>query len=161
MLNVSLVGDKEVIAKLTAMPNKVKASLERKVTALAYQLLAKVKGKLSGEVLKVRSGLLRDSAFERVLSTATSVTGQVVEPGSVPYAAIHEFGGTINVPEIVPVKAKALMFQAGGATVFAARTRAHTVTMPERSYMRSSLADMEQQIREGLNEAVREGLALR
>jgi HK97 gp10 family phage protein len=158
VLTVKLVGDRQLVAKMTAMPSKVHDALLRKVTTLALQLEATVKQKLSGAVLNVKTGALRRSIFETVEDGTTSVTGKVASSGDVKYAAIHEFGGTINVPEIVPVKAKALLFVAGGGDVFAKRTRAHTVTMPERSFMRSSLADMSQQIADGMRQAVREGL---
>lgn len=157
VFNVAMIGDKELIAKFDAMPSRVRAALERKVYYLVYRLLAMVKGKLSGEVLHVRSGLLRDSAFERVQISERAVFGEVVEPGSVPYAAIHEFGGTINVPDIVPVKAKALLFANGKFSMYA---RAHVVKMPERSYLRSSLADMRAEIEAGLQEAVLEGTSI-
>jgi hypothetical protein len=61
---------------------------------------------------------------------------------NVKYAAIQEFGGTIAPHEIVPDKAKALAFAVGGKQVFAARVNLPAVTMPERSYLRSSLGEM-------------------
>ena len=71
------------------------------------------------------------------------------------YAAIHEFGGTIPPHQIVPDKAKALAFAVDGKQVFAARVvNLPAVTMPERSYMRSSLAEMADEIREELTEGV-------
>ncbi len=42
----------------------------------------------------------------------------------------------------------------GGKQVFAARVNLPAVTMPERSYLRSSLAEMADAIREELTEAV-------
>jgi phage gpG-like protein len=157
-LNVSLVGDNELIAKMTAMPSRVHDALLRKVSSLSLELEGLVKRKLSGDVLRVQTGALRRSIFSRVQDLGSSVFGSVASSGDVKYAAIHEYGGTINIPEIVPVKAKALHFLSAGADVFAKRTRAHTVTMPERSFMRSSLKDMQQQIADGLKSAVREGL---
>jgi hypothetical protein len=56
----------------------------------------------------------------------------------------------------VPDKAKALAFLVGGKQAFAARVELPAVTMPERSYLRSSLAEMADEIGQGLSEAVRE-----
>jgi hypothetical protein len=42
----------------------------------------------------------------------------------------------------------------GGKQDFAARVNLSAVTMPERSYLRSSLAEMAGEIRDGLSEAV-------
>ena len=46
-------------------------------------------------------------------------------------------------------KAKALAFAIGGKQVFAARVNLPAIAMPERSYMRSSLAEMADEIRGG------------
>lgn len=159
MLNVTLVGDRELVAKLTSMPEKVHGALLKKVSALALMLEAKVKNdKLSGGVLNVKTGALRRSIQETVEDGTTSVVGHVFSSGDVKYAGIHEFGGTIPAHEIVPNKAQALAFMIGGKQVFAASVNIPDVTMPERSFLRSSLAEMEPQIVEGLQEAVREGL---
>ena len=63
MLNVTLTGDRELIARLEAMPGKLHAALLRKVTALTFKLEAKIKDKLSGKVLKVE---LRERARKRL-----------------------------------------------------------------------------------------------
>jgi len=54
----------------------------------------------------------------------------------------------------VPDKAKALAFLVGGKQVFAARVSLPAVTMPERSYLRSSLAETAGEITEQLAAAV-------
>ncbi len=74
------------------------------------------------------------------------------------YAAIYEFGGTIPPHQIIPDKAGALAFAIDGKQVFATRVNLPAVTMPERSYLRSSLAEMADEIREGLTEAVLHGM---
>ena len=58
----------------------------------------------------------------------------------------------------MPDKAKALAFAVGGKQVFAARVNLPAVTMPERSYLRSSLAEMAEEIVEGLSDAVVEAI---
>jgi hypothetical protein len=78
--------------------------------------------------------------------------------GDIKYAAIQEFGGTIPPHEIVPDKAKALAFAVGGKQVFAARVNLPAVTLPERSYLRASLAEMAGEIGEGLSGAVAEAM---
>lgn len=160
MLTVSLVGDRELIQRLSAMPAAVKGALLRKVTELAFKLEAKIKGdKLSGQVLNVRTGALRASIANDVTETATTVSGRAFSSGDVKYAGIHEFGGKIPAHEILATKAQALAFAVGGKQVFARRVQIPDVTMPERSFMRSSLADMRGEIVEGLKQAAREGVA--
>lgn len=158
MFTVELVGQRELSLRLTSMPAAVRRSLTRKTYSLANDLEALVKSKLSGIVLNVVTGALRRSIHNKVTSEATSVKASVFSSGDVKYAAIHEFGGTVHVPEIVPTKAQALHFIYEGKEVFARRVRAHDVQMPERSFLRSSLSDMKDGIVEGLREAVEEGL---
>jgi phage gpG-like protein len=112
---------------------------------------------LSGQVLNVKTGRLRRSIFNEVTDTSTAVTGKVASSGDVKYAAIHEFGGKTPAHEILPNKAKALAFVMGGKQVFAAVVHHPGSVMPERSYMRSSLHEMEQEIRDGIRAAVIEG----
>ena len=50
----------------------------------------------------------------------------------------------------MPDKAKALAFAVGGKQVLAARVNLPAVALPERSYLRSSLAEMAGGLAEGL-----------
>jgi hypothetical protein len=51
-----------------------------------------------------------------------------------------------------------LVFAIDGKQVFAAWVNLPAVTMPERSYLRSSLAEMAGEIAEGLSEAIADAL---
>jgi phage gpG-like protein len=105
-------------------------------------------------VLNPRSGALARSIVTTIEQTATGVAVTVGTNGDVKYAAIHEFGGTIPPHQIVPEKAKALAFAIGGKQVFTARVQIPAVTMPERSYLRVSLAEMADAIRDEFGAAV-------
>ena len=83
---------------------------------------------------------------------------RIATSGDIKYAAIHEFGGMIPPHQIVPDKAKALAFLVGGKQVFAARVNLPAVTMPERSYLRASLAEMAGQIAEELTATVTDAM---
>lgn len=158
MIPQMIVTDREVIAHLTAMPQRVHDALVHKVDALRLQLETLIKQKLSGTVLAVKSGALRNSIFSGVEDDPTSVTGFAKQSGDVKYGAIQEFGGKTSPHDIVPVKAQALAFVMGGKQVFAKIVHHPGSVIPEHSYMRSSLADMAPQIEMGLKEAVLEGL---
>ena len=168
MLTIEVQGDTALVARLAAMPNSVHAALLRKVSTLDLELEAKVKGKLSGEVLNVRSGALRRSIFGTVEDGTTSVVGKVQSSGDVKYAGIHEFGGVIKHPGGTPyiitkdMAMGALFISKETAAHFKTPppvTKPHDIPMPERSYLRSSLADMKDEIISGLNEAVGEAIA--
>ncbi|MBN8905850.1 MAG: phage virion morphogenesis protein [Rhodospirillales bacterium] len=140
------------------MPDKVKANLTKATTSLVLQLEARVKRKLSGQVLKVRTGNLRDSISHDVTSTDDSVVGRVYSSKNVKYGAIHEFGGKTSPHVIVPKNAQALAFQSGGKTVFASRVNHPGSNIPARPFMRPSLAEMKDKIIERMNQAVTDGL---
>src|SRR5262249_49952955 len=116
-----------------------------------------VQDKLRGQVLNRRTGRLGQSIQQRVDSTAASVTGVVYSAGDVKYAAIHEICGHIAGPGIEAKTAKALMLGVGGKKVFAKWVNWRGATMPERSYMRTSLADMKDEIVQKMTAAVQEG----
>jgi hypothetical protein len=145
-------------ANLAAMPDQVRQALSSKANVLAVALEAKIQQKLSGGVLNMRSGALASSIIATVDESSADISVRIGTSGDVKYAAIQEFGGTIPPHEIVPDKAKALAFVAGGKQVFAARVNLPAVTMPERSYLRSSLAEMAGEIAEGLGNAVAEAM---
>jgi phage gpG-like protein len=151
MLDAGL--DDAMSAALAAMPERLRDALSRKASALAAELQAKVRQKLSGAVLNQKSGALAGSIAAMVDESSANVS-VVIASGDIKYAAIHEFGGIIPPHEIVPDKAKALAFITGGKQVFASRVNLPAIAMPERSYMRSSLAEMADEIRGGLSAAV-------
>jgi phage gpG-like protein len=156
MLQVELQDDAS--AALAAMPDRVRQALSSKANMLAAALQAKIQQKLSGTVLNARTGALARSIIATVDDTGADISVRIGPSGDIKYAAIQEFGGTIPPHEIVPNKAKALAFAVGGKQVFAKRVNLPAVTMPGRSYLRSSLAEMTGEIVEGLSEAVAEAM---
>ncbi|MGH6889799.1 MAG: hypothetical protein ACREHF_11500 [Rhizomicrobium sp.] len=145
------------VAKLEGLQARLRAGVGEAVEGAAAGLLALVQTKLSGAVLQARSGALRDSV--RAETDADGTGARVFSDGSVPYARIHEYGGRINVPEIAPDEAKALAFAYGGRMVFAKHAAAHVVTIPERSYLRSALAEFAPAFLDVMRKVAREGLA--
>jgi phage gpG-like protein len=145
-------------AALAQMPERLRAALFAKVVALATELEARVLQKLGGGVLHERTGALARSIVTAIAEASGNIAVSVTASGDVKYAAIHEFGGAIPPHAIVPDKAKALAFLAGGKQAFAERVNMPAVTMPERSYLRSSLNEMADAIRQELAEALIEAI---
>ena len=140
MLSLSIDGADALQARLDAFPAALAVELAAKAQALGEALADKVRNeKLSGQALNARSGALRDSIGAEVFSDGEDVTASVGSYGDVKYAAIQEYGGKTGAHEILPVKGKVLAFVAGGATRFAARVEHPGSTIPERSYLRSTL----------------------
>lgn len=148
------VTSSKVMARLDAMPATVRLLLRDVIVRDTNQLLATVRQNLSGTVLNRRTGKLYASIKQQLTEQATSIEGRVYSDGSVPYAAIHEFGGTTSPHVILPKTASVLAFQMGGKTVFAKSVNHPGSKIPERSYMRSALTAMRDKIIEDMRYAV-------
>jgi phage gpG-like protein len=156
MITAYLVGDTQLIARLNAMPDRLRSGIVRAITRLGFQLEARVKQKLSGEVLKVRTGTLRNSIHTRVAQSTSSVTASVGT--NVKYARIHEFGGrtpahTIPKGGALP-KGRALAFEWRGQQVFFRKVNHPGSRIPERSFLRSALKELEPRIKAELEAEV-------
>ena len=147
MLTVDLAGAEALDARLGALPAQLVADLAAKAALLAEALADKVRDeKLSGQVLNAVSGVLRESIVAEIAIEGDAVVASVGSAGDVKYAAIHEYGGKTAAHEILPSKASVLAFVAGGAMRFARRVEHPGSVMPERSYLRSSFAEMMDEI---------------
>ncbi len=143
MFSLGLDGLDQTRAKLDAMPAALAAALAAKGAELAAALAERVKSdKLSGGVLNLRSGALRDSITADVSAAGDGFSASVGSDGSVPYAAIQEYGGRTGAREVLPSKAGALAFVGNGALRFARRVEHPGSVIPERSYLRSTLNEM-------------------
>jgi hypothetical protein len=156
MLNVTVIGDREVIQRFANLPERAHGALVAEVTTLALELQAHVvQDKLQGQVLNHITGRLQSSIQHDVQVSGTTVTGRVyANTSTAPYAGAQEFGATI--PDRYPVNAKALHFFVGADEVFAKFARGFT--LPERSYLRSSLEDYKERIISGMTNAVKQAM---
>jgi phage gpG-like protein len=147
MSALEVQGLDETSARFDAYPAALQAALGAKATELAAALADLVKdNKLSGAVLNAGSGALRDSIGASVTADAEGVLASVGSEGDVKYAAIQEYGGKTSAHEILPVKGDVLAFVAGNGQHFARRVEHPGSLIPERSYLRSSLEDMKDEI---------------
>lgn len=158
MIKGWLIGDRELVARLEAMPGRIGQSMATAVTRLCIQLQAKVQYKLSDDVLKVRTGTLRRSITEKVDEQPDSISGIVGT--NVAYAAYHEYGfkGTESVKAHLRTikKAWGKELKAPGQIEVSAHSR--KVDYPAHSFLRSALAEMESRIKETLSKAAQEAI---
>jgi phage gpG-like protein len=133
----------DVVIELQQLGDGARGRLYRAISeqALLFEEIVKTE-KLDGQVLNRRSGELQNSVFSLVTEDGGGIMGTV--GANTPYSRIHEYGGIIE-----PVNALALRFQIDGKWIYAKR-----VTMPERSYLRSTLAERADEIRAALLAAV-------
>jgi phage gpG-like protein len=167
LLNLTLVGDRQLLLNMERLPPVVAQALADKLDAVILPTLQThvVRDKLHGQVLHQRSGqLARSIQMRKAELTGTAVMGWVYSAGDVKYAGIHEFGGKTAPHDIYPTKADALHFVVGGREVFAKVVHHPGSQMPERSFLRSSLHDLEPwagaQLKETALAAARGGLHL-
>lgn len=152
------VDASQLIARFSRLPQETLNALVPTMDKVGDNLQNYIRSeKLRGQVLKVRTGKLRNS----VTHTPPQVSGNSVSTSvgvfdGLPYARIHEYGGTIDVPA---VDNKLMVFSAkDGNTVFTRKHRAFSVNMPERSYLRSSLSDQREAILSQITRAVQRSL---
>ena len=143
MIHGYLVGDAEVTARLDALPTKLRDEMRVGIGRCALKLQRMVKqDKLNGQVLYPRTNRLKNSIKDVVMDEGDKVVGIVST--LVKYAPIHEYGfrGTVTVRESLRT-----IKQAFGRPIAARQitVKAHTrqMNMPERSFLRSALADLE------------------
>jgi hypothetical protein len=78
MLNVTVIGDREVIQRFAGLPERAHHALVAEVTTLALELQAHVvQDKLQGQVLNHITGRLQSSIQHDVQVSGTTVTGRV------------------------------------------------------------------------------------
>lgn len=153
MLSVELVD--HATLKLGRLPEEVRKQLRPVMVRDGKDLAARVRGKLSGPVLKVGKGRLLNSIKSQMVENQQTIYVRVFSSG-VPYAGIHEHGGRTRPHMIVARNAKALHFMAAnGADVFAKMVHHPGSLMPERSFLRSSLAELKENLIRNMTEAGR------
>lgn len=154
MLDFSLDGAADLSARLAALPDDLRVALAEKMDALAQDVYAQVVGvNLSGGVLNTRSGVLRNSIQVRRAEQDNAIAVAIASDGSAPYDAIQEYGGKTAAHEIIPDKAAALAFMFNGKQAFLRRVHHPGSQIPERSYLRSALAEKSADIQQAIAEA--------
>lgn len=164
MIKGEVSGDEQVIEKLKTIPKTVRARLLETVTRLTIDLQGYiVRRKLSGQVLKRRTGTLAASIQPRVDNDARGVIGIVAsrarEGAPLKYARIHEYGfsGPVTVKEHLRMQTMAWgkLIEPRQVTV---RQHIMNMNMPERSFMRTSLHENEENIRAKIKKALGDGV---
>lgn len=156
MIEIVVSGAEAAEARLAALPQEAKAGLARAIAKFGFDLQRTVQAdKLSGQVLQVRSGVLRSSIATTIADGGESVSATVGT--RVWYGKLHEYGlkALTGHDRIYPVRAKALRFEIGGRVLFRKSVRG----APERSFLRSALAEMAPELAPRVAEAVAEAMA--
>lgn len=154
MVRIEVEGAEATARMLRAIAPQVRTRLDATIAQLALRLVRDVKAeKLSGQVLKNRTGRLRRSVNYRI-SEDTPARIEATVGTNVEYARAHEYGGTVTVKEHLRTQV-----QAWGRPITPRKVsvKQHTATFPERSFLRSALREMAPEIRRQIAAAVEEG----
>ncbi len=155
MLSIYLININELTERIAGFPNGLHTALLTKYQALAGTLLQNVRdAKLSGGVLNERTGLLKNSIASALESDTDSISASVFVSGDVPYAAIQEYGGDTKAHVIVAVQGRALAFNSQGKQSFFRRINHPGSVIPEHSYLRSALEELQDDILSGASDAL-------
>lgn len=155
MISGELIGGDDVKRYVDALAPRLQGALDASIGRLTLRLLRAVKAdKLSGQVLNVRTGRLRRSINARFEAKGTPASSGIVGT-NLSYAAAHEFGfkSTVSVRQSLRIVKQAF---GRPITPVQASVRAHTrkVNLPERSFLRSALTEMQDEISAELKGAV-------
>lgn len=152
-------GDREFLVKLTNVTPQVKQELRSAVDLMTMKTLARVKMKLSDDVLHVRTGRLRRSITQTVSEDGGNIMGTVGT--NVVYARFQELGfsGTQNVREslrtIKTAFGKAIK---GGPVTFTVRAHTRQVNYPAHSFLATAMAEMRPEFLDRVTKALDKGL---
>jgi len=149
-----VIGSATLEARLSDLPNRVTMELRAIVARKTMELLTLAKKKVSGQLLKNRTGTLR-----RKLNATFDNEGLTGAVGiKLSYAPIHEFGfnGVVTVREHLR-RAKASANPK--AKLYTVREHKRKMILPEKKYLRGSLDELRPSIIEGMKDALGKAMA--
>jgi phage gpG-like protein len=158
-IDYTISGTEELKARFGKVPGAIRSNILAAITAAMIAMQARVQQKLSGEVLNNVTGRLRNSINERVVEDGAVITGSVGT--NVVYARPHEYGfnGVVSVRAHVRQQSMAWgKLIKGGPITVNVREHAMHMNIPEKSFLRSTLAEQIPDIRARLERAVTAGI---
>ncbi len=160
MSGAEIAGLDAAVERFRALPGAIAEGLARALGRASIDLQAAAQGKLSGDVLRSRSGALRASIVATVAPSAGGLSAAV--GSALPYAGFQEYGfqGTESVSAHLRTIRQAFgrPLRAGSERI-AVGGHDRKVDYPAHSFLRSALADMANEIASGLEAAVSEAVA--
>jgi hypothetical protein len=158
VISAELLGDGPALDRLRGLPSAVNEGLARAIAKLGIALQSSVRqDKLSGEVLKVRSGGLKSSIDVEIDKSGAGVTATVFS--DLDYAAAQEYGflGTVNVRASLRLIKQAFGHPIATKTV-SVRAHSRQTDLPARSFLQSALDNMAPNISTDVEDALREAI---
>jgi phage gpG-like protein len=143
MIDLAVVGGADVARTLDRLAPRLTQELGAGMSTLGARLVQAIRqDKLSGQVLKSRTGRLRQSIAMVADGDGATLSVGVVAPGG--YAAAHEFGfrGTVTVRQHLRQIRQAFGRPIAPRTI-AVKAHPIRIDLPARSFLRSALRDLD------------------
>ncbi len=155
MIAIDTRAADDVIARLAALPNVLRARLGVAIDGVSDALYGRVIDMLQGEVVKSRTG--------RLTAAITQTPGELsvgvgLDTSIAPYGPALEFGASIPAQLIEAKNGKTLSFMVGGRRVFAKQVMRPAFTLPPHSFLRAALTEMSPALIALMDDAVSEGI---
>lgn len=161
MITVALVGGEKLIARLNSLNQKIVGELKATLTDLSFELVRHiVANKLSGQVLgKYTNWKATNRLRNSIHADPVTVEGNAIFTmvgTNVAYGKVHEYGfqGSVTVKEHLRMMKMAFGKPLKSPHQVSVKSHARRVNLPERSFLRSSLKDMEGRITAQIKAAV-------
>lgn len=161
MIKGYVVGSEQLIAKIERALFVARSDIKQTIVKLTFDLLRNVKGdKLSGGVLNVRTGRLRRSIHEKIEELPGEISGKVGT--NVVYGRVHEYGfsGVESVKSHLRTIKSAFGKELSEPRTFSVKAHQRHVNIPEKSFLRSALKEMEPLIKQQLSASVHRSIKL-
>lgn len=141
---------KEVINSLNESAEGIQKNLQVQMFQALSILEAAIKQNIrSRSGLRVRSGSLLNSVQKDIKVENSKVVGRI-GPENIPYAAIHEYGGTIPAKRVEPRHTKALRWLGtNGQFFFSKGHEIPAFNIKARPYLEPALEEKGEEIRQG------------
>ena len=155
MFSFEWVGAEQLVSRLQSMDSRLEQELSTCIGMLTLKLQLRVKQhKLSGQVLKKRTGTLARSIDRLVEKNNSGISGVVNT--NLAYGRVHEYGftGTVNVK--AHLRQVKQLFGRNLSQPITVQVRPHSrqVKFPERSFLRSALRNMQPEIEQQIKQAI-------
>lgn len=152
MITHQVIGGIKTAEMLKNMPLKVLKEVATVVREKTTEVLSHAKQLVSGKVLRNQTGTLRRKLNIRFEESKNAVFGLVGIKLS--YAAAHEFGSTKS--GIANVREHLRKTKSGNLAKVKAHSRNWKHNLPERSFLRRALKDLEPEIIRAIRNAIHE-----
>jgi hypothetical protein len=158
MIAFSITGDDALLESLRAKSDQLIERLRRQVDVSDLIIQQRAMSKVSGDLLQIRTGkLARSIVTIPAVVNGDSIDGAVEAGGGPAYYAKFQEDGTAGPYQIVAASGKALAFILDGKAMF--RRAVMHPGLPAKLFMKSSLAESESEVVQGLQNAVAEVIA--